>query len=75
MANVGEDKDTLKRQRAAVSAFAKAAGYHIVAEYADDGVKGADPVNQRAGFAAMLKHIAGNGVRTLLVENRQPLCS
>ncbi len=68
MANVGEDKDTLKRQRAAVSAFAKAAGYHIVAEYSDDGVKGADPVDQRAGFAAMLKHIAGNGVRTLLVE-------
>ena len=68
MSNVGEDKDTLKRQRAAVSAFAKAAGYHIVAEYSDDGVKGADPVDQRAGFAAMLKHIAGNGARTLLVE-------
>jgi DNA invertase Pin-like site-specific DNA recombinase len=68
MANVGEDKDTLKRQRAAVSAFAKPAGYHIVAEYSDDGVKGADPVDQRAGFAAMLKHIAGNGARTLLVE-------
>ena len=68
MTNVGEDRNTLKRQRAAVSAFAKAAGYHIVAEYSDDGVKGADPVDQRAGFAAMLKHIAGNGARTLLVE-------
>jgi DNA invertase Pin-like site-specific DNA recombinase len=70
MANVGEEKDTLKRQRAAVYAFAKAAAYHIVAEYSDDGAKGGDPVDQRAGFAAMLKHIAvaGNGVRTVLVE-------
>ena len=56
MSNVGEDKDTLKRQRAAVYAFAKAASYHIVAEYSDDGVKGADPVDQRAGFAGLLKH-------------------
>jgi uncharacterized membrane protein (DUF4010 family) len=62
------DRDTLKRQRAAVSAFAKAAGYHIIAEYSDDGARGADPVDQRAGFAAMLKHIASNGVRTVLVE-------
>ena len=31
-ANVGEDKDTLKRQREAVSTFAKAAAYEIIAE-------------------------------------------
>ena len=61
--NVGEDKDTLNRQRAAVEAFAKVAGYELIAEYRDDAVKGSDPVDQRPGFAAMLKHIAGNGVR------------
>ena len=66
--NVGEDKDTLKRQRAAVEAFAKAAGYELIAEYRDDAVKGSDPVDQRPGFAAMLKHIASNGVRTIIVE-------
>jgi DNA invertase Pin-like site-specific DNA recombinase len=66
--NVGADKDTLKRQREAVTKYAKASGYDVVAEYTDDGVKGADPVDQRPGFAAMLKHIAGNGVRTILVE-------
>jgi hypothetical protein len=66
--NVSEDKDTLKRQRAAVEAFAKAAGYELIAEYRDDAVKGSDPVDQRPGFAAMLKHIAGNGVRTIIVE-------
>src|SRR5208337_5238395 len=66
--NVGEDKDTLKRQRAAVEAFARAAGYELIAEYRDDAVKGSDPVDQRPGFAAMLKHIAGNGVRMIIVE-------
>jgi DNA invertase Pin-like site-specific DNA recombinase len=67
--NVGEDKDTLKRQREAVTIFAKRAGYQIIAEYSDDGVKGADAVDQRPGFAAILAHIAGNGVRTIIVEN------
>lgn len=66
--NVGEDKDTLKRQREAVTRYAKSAGYQVIAEYSDDGVKGADPVDLRPGFAAMMKHIAGNGVRTILVE-------
>jgi len=66
--NVGEDKDTLKRQREAVRKFAKVAGYEIVAEYSDDAVKGSDPVDARPGFAAMLKHVAGNGVRTVVVE-------
>ncbi len=66
--NVGADKDTLKRQREAVLKFAGAAGYKVIAEYSDDGVRGADPVDQRPGFAAMLKHIAGNGVRTIIVE-------
>jgi hypothetical protein len=32
-ANVGADKDSLKRQQAAVEAFAKAAGYDIVDAY------------------------------------------
>ncbi len=66
--NVGADKDTLQRQREAVNKFAKSAGYEVIAEYSDDGVKGADPVDQRRGFAAMLDHIAGNGVRTIIVE-------
>jgi DNA invertase Pin-like site-specific DNA recombinase len=66
--NVGADKDTLKRQREAVTKYAAAAGYAIIAEYSDDGVKGADPVDQRPGFAAMMAHIAGNGVRTVIVE-------
>lgn len=66
--NVGDDKDTLKRQREAVARFAKAAGYEVVAEFTDDAVKGSDPVDARPGFAAMMTRIASNGVRTILVE-------
>jgi DNA invertase Pin-like site-specific DNA recombinase len=67
--NVGQDKDSLKRQREAVTKFANAAGYQIIAEYSDDAVRGDDPVDQRHGFAAILAHIAGNGVHTIIVEN------
>lgn len=67
-AGLGEDKDSEKRQRAAVEAFAKRAGYVIVDAFYDQAVKGSDPVDTRPGFAAMLDRIAGNGVRTVVVE-------
>jgi DNA invertase Pin-like site-specific DNA recombinase len=66
--NVGRDKDSQLRQREAVTRYAKKAGYEIIAEYADDDVKGDLSVDQRPGFAAMMQHIAGNGVRTIIVE-------
>src|SRR5687767_1577095 len=67
-ANVGADKDSDRRQREAIEAFARRAGYEIVGEYYDAAVSGADPITSRAGFAAMLERIAGNGVRTIIVE-------
>jgi DNA invertase Pin-like site-specific DNA recombinase len=67
-ANVGADKDSEKRQRAAIEAFARAAGYEIVDSYYDEAVSGADPVTSRSGFAAMMERIAANGVRTIIVE-------
>ena len=67
-ANVGADKDSEKRQRAAVEAYAKTAGYEIVDAFYDAAVSGADPVHERPGFAAMLARIEGNGVRAVLVE-------
>ena len=42
-ANVGPDKDSDKRQRAAIEAFARRAGFIIVGEYHDAAVSGADP--------------------------------
>ena len=50
-ANVGPDKDSDKRQRTAIGAFAKRAGFTIVGDYYDAAVSGADPVDKRAGFA------------------------
>lgn len=66
--NVGEGKDSDKRQRVAIEAYAKRAGYVIVDTYYDADVRGEDPVDIRPGFAAMLERIAGNGVRTIIVE-------
>jgi DNA invertase Pin-like site-specific DNA recombinase len=62
------DRDSDKRQRQAITAYAKRAGYEIVAELYDAAVSGADPVLDRPGFAEMLKRIEGNGVRTIIVE-------
>src|SRR5215217_7476786 len=67
-ANVGADKDSENRQRAAVQAYAKAAGIEVVDWYTDAAVSGADPVDSRPGFAAMLERIEGNGVRSIIVE-------
>ncbi len=68
-ANVGTDKDSDKRQRAAIHAFAKRAAFIIVAEYYDAAVSGADPIETRRGFAELLDRIEDNGVRTVLVED------
>jgi DNA invertase Pin-like site-specific DNA recombinase len=66
--NVGQDKDSLARQEAAVRGYAKRNDIDIVGEYYDAAVSGADPITQREGFALLLMRIASNGVRTILVE-------
>jgi DNA invertase Pin-like site-specific DNA recombinase len=68
--NVGVEKDSDKRQRTAIEAFAKHAGYEIAADswYYDQAVSGADPIEVRPGFVAMLEHITSNGARTIIVE-------
>lgn len=57
-ANVGHDKDSEPRQRRAIERFAKS-----------PAVSGADPIESRPGFAALLNRIDGNGVRIVLVED------
>src|SRR4051794_34806558 len=66
--NVGADKDSDKRQRQAIEAFAKHAGYDLVAEFYDTAVRGTDAIETRPGFGAMLERIESNGVRTIIVE-------
>ena len=67
--NVGEDKDSQKRQREAVEQYAKCSGFRIVGEYYDAAVSGTDPIKDRPGFSEMLRYIRGNGATAILVEN------
>ena len=43
--------------------------YNVVEWFYDKAVRGADAITERPGFAAMLDRIAGNGVRTIIVES------
>jgi DNA invertase Pin-like site-specific DNA recombinase len=68
-ANVGSDKDSDKRQREAIAAYAHSAGLELVGEYYDAAVSGADPIDTRPGFRGLLDRIVSNGVRTVVVED------
>ena len=67
--NVGADKDSLKRQKEAVHAYAKAHKTEIVREFYDAAVSGADHLEDRVGFSDLLAYVAGNGAKSILVEN------
>ena len=54
--------------RSAPRTYAKSAGIEIVEEYYDEAVSGADMIDTRPGFAAMLERLLSNGVRTIIVE-------
>jgi DNA invertase Pin-like site-specific DNA recombinase len=69
LTNSGPDKDSAKRQRAAIVAAAKREGLKVIAEFSDEGVSGADPVEARPGMTAALELIASNGVTTIIVES------
>ena len=68
-ANIGADKDSDKRQRIAIEAFARHAGFTLVGEYYDKAVSGADRIDERAGFREMLQRLASNGAKTIIVES------
>jgi len=48
--------------------YAKRAGLEMVDWFYDPAVSGADPIETRPGFSALLARIANNGVRTIIVE-------
>jgi DNA invertase Pin-like site-specific DNA recombinase len=52
----------------AIEGYAKSAGYELIAEFSDEGVSGVDLIETRPGMMAALALIAGNGVRTIIVE-------
>jgi DNA invertase Pin-like site-specific DNA recombinase len=66
--NLGEDKDSVPRQRRAIRSYANRAGYKVTQWFDDGDVKGADPIDSRPGFGEMIETIAANGCRTIIVE-------
>jgi DNA invertase Pin-like site-specific DNA recombinase len=68
-ANVGGDKDSGKRQTAAITAYAKRANLEIVEWFNDPAVSGADPIETRPGFSSLLDRTEGNGVRIVIIED------
>jgi DNA invertase Pin-like site-specific DNA recombinase len=67
--NLGEGKDSEARQRKAIEGHAKSTTDMVIVDwFYDAAVSGADPIEARPGFAALLARIAGNGVRTIIVE-------
>jgi DNA invertase Pin-like site-specific DNA recombinase len=52
--NVGADKDSEKRQRAAIEGYAKRANMSVTDWFYDPAVSGADPIESRPGFARLL---------------------
>jgi DNA invertase Pin-like site-specific DNA recombinase len=69
--NVGADGDSLEFQKTAIYAYAKAAGYEIVATcHADAASGGADPMDGDGfGYAKMLERLLSEGAQTIIVES------
>jgi DNA invertase Pin-like site-specific DNA recombinase len=67
--NVGADKDSERRQRAAIENYARRASIAVTAWFYDPAVSGADPIDARPGFSRLLDRIEGNGIRLVLIED------
>ena len=67
-ANVGPDKHSQRRQADAVETYAKGR-YVLVEAFYDPAVSGADPVDSRPSFSALLAHCEAHKVGVVLVEN------
>lgn len=69
MTNVGEGKDSIQRQAAAIEAYAEKAGYELVGGYYDEGVSGSTHLKDRPKFLKMMEDIAANGIDTIIIED------
>ncbi len=65
--------DGFTRQRDTIERFAKASGIELVGEFRDEGVSGTTEFADRDGFRELLARIAGNCVRTVIVERADRL--
>lgn len=60
--------DSAYRQDRAITSYADRAGVEVVACFYDQAVSGADPIDTRPGFSAMLATCQAEGIDTILVE-------
>jgi hypothetical protein len=67
---IGPDKDSDKRQRAAIESFGKRSGLALVGEFTDAAVSGADPIEARPGFAAFFRCSSANSALFLTICSR-----
>lgn len=67
--NVGEDKDTKKRQQNAVMNYASSNGMNVVAEFYDKGVSGTKEIPNRTSFMDMLNYCEDNSIDTIVLES------
>jgi DNA invertase Pin-like site-specific DNA recombinase len=67
-ASVSADKDSQRRQAEAVTAYTKGR-YELAEAFYDAAVSGADPIDTRPGFKALLAHCEAHSVGVVLVEN------
>jgi DNA invertase Pin-like site-specific DNA recombinase len=57
--------DGYPRQREAISKFAAANGYELIAEFSDD-ISGKTELDNRPGLAACMERIENNGVKVVI---------
>lgn len=69
LANVGDGKHSLIRQREAIASYAVSAGYDVASWFIDQGVSGTIAVNERPGFSRMLEEIQKTGANTIIIED------
>ena len=69
MSNVGEDKDSHKRQLEAINNYAKRNKLEIVKQFYDKGVSGTVSIHEREQFTELLAYLKSNGAKIILVEN------
>ena len=61
--------DSPYRQNEAVMAYAERQGVEVISCFWDAAVSGADPLDQREGFSALLSHCLSDGIKLVLVED------
>ena len=71
--NVGNDKDSKKRQQHSVKTYTQSKGLNVVNEFYDKGVSGTLDVLNRPSFMEMLNYCEDNSIDTIVFESADRL--